>query len=349
MRRAVDIPDGLGVDELMRIAIGATHSTYPHPNPRVGALILTPDHSVLSLGVHRGPGQPHAETNALAAVSDSDTLVGATALVTLEPCSHHGRTPPCAETLIEAGIAKVYVGAIDPDPRVSGLGIARLEAAGVEVVVGIASEDVVAADPGYFHHRRTGLPLVTLKVASTLDGQVAARDGSSQWITGEEAREDAHRLRSRHDAIAVGAGTVRADNPHLTIRLDGYEGPQPLPVIVKGSEPLPPEAAILEREHLIYGGNGSEADISSMLKDLGTRGIVSLMVEGGPSLASSFLREGAVDRIVWYLAGSIAGGVGRSAVSGVFETIADAKQVEVTDVSMFGGDVRITAIPVGGH
>lgn len=350
MRRAVDIVDGLDVDELMLAAIDATRSTYPHPNPRVGTVIVTPDHTVLSLGACHGDGLAHAETNALDNLEDISLARGATAIVTLEPCSHHGRTPPCADALIAAGVTRVVIGAVDPDPRVSGAGIKRLRDAGVEVVTGIATDDVVAADPSYFHHRRTGLPLVTLKMAATLDGQAAAIDGTSQWITSVEARTDAHRLRSEHDAVVVGAGTVIADDPSLTVRLDGYAGPQPRPIVVVGARTIPTHSAILKRDPILYGSDAvGSVDIADMLKDLSSQGILSVLVEGGPTLARAFLEAEAADVIVWYVGAKLAGGTGRPAIAGRFESIGDALALTVTDIATVGTDIRITASPSWGR
>ncbi len=343
VRRAVDIVDGLDVDGLMHGAIDVARSTYPHPNPRVGAVIVTPDHTVLSVGACLGDGLAHAETNALDALADRGTARGATMVVTLEPCSHHGRTPPCADALIEAGIAKVVIGALDPNPRVSGSGAQRLMDAGIEVEVGIAESDVIAADPAYFHHLWTGRPRVTLKMATTLDGQVAAADGSSRWITGQKARQDVHVLRSEHDAVLVGAGTVLADNPTLTVRLDGYDGPQPTPVIFAGTRDLPADAVVMARDPLIYTNGGLLVDPLRALDDLGKKQVLSVLVEGGPRIARSFVEARAVDAIVWYVGGKIAGGTGLPAFRGEFATIADAVDLDVDSVTQLGNDVRIDA------
>jgi len=344
MRRAVDIPDGLGVEELMHAAIDATIATHPHPNPRVGCLIVTPEHNVLAIGACHGDGLAHAETNALDTLAHRDDARGATAIVTLEPCSHHGRTPPCADALIEAGIAEVVIGTLDPDPRVSGRGVARLQAAGVKVRVGVAEDAVIASDRAYFHHRITGLPLVTLKMASTLDGQAAASDGTSQWITSEPARADGHRLRSEHDAILTGSGTVLADDPALTVRLDGYEGPQPRPVVLVGDRPLNADAQVMQRDPLIYGADEpGPVDIAAVLKDLGARGVLSVLVEAGPSLSRAFLDATAVDTIVWYLGAKLAAGTGHPAIGGTFATLTDAMDLTISDVTRFGPDLRITA------
>jgi diaminohydroxyphosphoribosylaminopyrimidine deaminase/5-amino-6-(5-phosphoribosylamino)uracil reductase len=215
--------------------------------------------------------------------------------------------------------------------------------AGIDVTVGVEVEEVVAADPAYFHHRRTGRPFVTLKLASTLDGQAAAVDGTSQWITGEEARTDAHRLRSQHDAILVGSGTLLADDPALTVRLDGYDGPQPLPLIVKGRRDLPEGSQILSRDHMVYGDGVEPVDVALLLKDAGTRGILSILVEGGPSIAESFLRAELVDRVVWYIGAKVGVGTGQPAIAGTFRTIADAVELSIDDVERLGPDVRIRA------
>lgn len=347
MRRTVDIPDGLDVDELMLAAIDATRSTYPHPNPRVGAVIVTPQHGVLAHGVCLGDGLAHAEINALETLSDPKDAIGATAVVTLEPCSHTGRTGPCADALIAAGIARVVVGTLDPDPRVSGSGVRRLRDAGITVDVGVREQDVIDADRAYFHHRTTGRPFVTLKLAATLDGQVAALDDSSRWITGSPARHDVHRLRSEYDAVLVGAGTVIADDPRLDVRLDGYEGPQPRPVIVVGERVIPDTSQVLQRDPLIYSHGTDRQDVPSMVKDLGARNVLSVLVEGGPTIASSFVSAGAVDEFVWYIGSKIAGGTGRPAFAGALATIGDLVDVEFTDVRRIGTDIRITAVPSG--
>ena len=199
------------MEALMQMAIKAAAPTRPHPNPRVGAVVVDVGGIVLSVGAHFGPGQAHAEVVALEQAGERTP--GATMFVTLEPCAHRGKTPPCTTALIEAGISRVVVGAVDPDPRVAGKGIEELEAAGIEVEVGLLAAEVHALDPGYFRHRSTGQPAVTLKSAATLDGQVAADDGTSQWITSESTRQDGHALRAAADAVMVGAGTLLADDP----------------------------------------------------------------------------------------------------------------------------------------
>lgn len=342
------------VDEaMMRRALQLAEETYPHPNPRVGAVICT-DGEVVAETAHLRAGEPHAEVLALRQAGAA--AKGSTVYVTLEPCVHHGRTPPCADALIDAEVASVVVAVEDPDERVSGQGVARLKAAGIAVTTGLLSDEVEAADPGYFHHRRTGLPLVTLKLATTLDGQIAAADRTSKWITGEEARRDGHRLRAESDVVLVGAGTVLDDDPGLDVRLDGYDGPQPRPVVIAGGRALPATAQVFGRDALVYTpqplelpveqmttGSGSLVDLSCVIKDLGSRGYVSALVEGGASLAAQLVRGGHVDRIVFYLAAKLGLGRGLGAFAGEFATISEATSVEIVDVRRVGRDVRIEA------
>ncbi len=332
----------------MRYAIALMRDSYPHPNPRVGALVVSPEGELLASGVCEADGAAHAEVNALADLP-ADLTTGATAVVTLEPCNHHGRTPPCTQALIDAGIARVVVGVEDPDPRVRGAGIARLKSAGIDVEVSSLGPEIEAADPHYYHHRRTGRPFVTLKLASTLDGQVAAADGTSQWITSPEARSDAHRLRASHDAVLVGAGTARIDDPLLNVRYDGYEGPQPRPVVLVGDEPLPADLALRDRDPFLVGdGEPGHPEIDDVLKRLSAEGVLGVLVEGGPTIAGAFIKAGAVDRLVWYLGAHLAGGSGTGAIAGTWETITDMHDLSLHTVTRIGGDVRIDAdIKVG--
>jgi diaminohydroxyphosphoribosylaminopyrimidine deaminase/5-amino-6-(5-phosphoribosylamino)uracil reductase len=329
------------VDELMRLALDESRATYPHPNPRVGAVLTSSAGAIIAVAAHQTKGEPHAEVLVLDRAHDAS---GCTLFVTLEPCNHHGSTPPCTEAIIDAGITKVVVGVEDPDERVSGAGIERLRRAGIEVAVGVLESCIVDNDPAYFHHRATHRPLVTLKVAATLDGQVGAADGTSRWITSPEAREDVHKLRADNDGVIVGAGTVIADDPALDVRLDGFTGPQPRPVIVAGSRDIPSDRKILRRDPIIYRPEaGTIVDPVRLVEDLGNRGLVSLMVEGGPTLASSFLRAGLVDQIIWYTAPRLAGGRGLPAFAGVFESMDDIIDLHITDVERIGPDIKISA------
>lgn len=337
---------------LAAIDLAAGHRT--HPNPRVGAIVVSPSGRVVGSGAHLAHGGPHAEAHALDAAGPQAR--GGTLIVTLEPCSHHGATPPCIEQVIASGVARVVVAVEDPDPRVSGGGIAALRSAGIDVAVGVAAEEAEALDPGYFHHRRTGRPRLTLKMAATLDGQAGAADGRSQWITSEEARSDVHRLRAAADAVAVGGGTLLADDPRLTAR--GVDTPgQPVPVLVLGRRPIPPGAAVLARPSIVYspmrvelpnaevvvmpGRNG--VDLAAAVDDLGRRGVVDLLVEGGPRLAGALLEAGLVDRLVWYIGAGLAGGVGLPAVDGELTAMDRIHPLDVVSVGLVGPDIRVEA------
>lgn len=342
-----------GYAAAMRQAIVVGNRHRPHPNPRVGAVLTLPDGQILGSHGHVGTDEVHAERGLIDLVGDIPP--NAVLVVTLEPCAHTGRTPPCADAIIAAGIRTVIVGAIDPDVRVAGKGIARLRAEGVEVVVGVEAAAVEESDPGYFHHRRTGLPLATLKQASTLDGQIAAADGTSQWITGDEARTDAHRLRAAHDAVLIGAGTLRADDPHLDVRLEGYDGPQPRAVIVAGSRPLPSDLFLWQRDPIvlasdeadfpefdvIHAGTGGVVDFRRGFTALAERGILSVLVEGGAGIAAALWNADLIDRGVQYFGAKVAGGTGRGAFDRVFPTLAAAVDVEITSVANLGGDLRV--------
>jgi diaminohydroxyphosphoribosylaminopyrimidine deaminase/5-amino-6-(5-phosphoribosylamino)uracil reductase len=307
------------------------------PRPWVGAVVVpagAPDHPGFT-GATDGRAGPHAEVVALRAAGEQ--AAGATMYVTLEPCSHHGRTPPCADAVLAAGVARVVVALEDPDPLVAGQGLARLREAGVEVEVGLRADAAAAQLAPYLHHRRTGRPWVVLKLAGTVDGRTAAPDGSSKWITGLEARLDAHRLRADSDAILVGAGTVRVDDPALTVRLpDGERGPDdtdPLRVVLGRA----PEGAAVH-PCLELGG-----DLGDVLDELGRRGVLQLMVEGGAAVASAFHRAGLVDRYVLYLAPMVMGGEDGT---GLFRgpgvaTIDDLWRGRFVAVRHLGDDLRL--------
>ena len=324
---------------------------YTHPNPRVGAVVVSPTGEVLGEGAHLGPGSPHAEVAALDGVFDPR---GATIYVSLEPCAHTGRTPPCVDRLIAAGVARVVIGTGDPDARVAGAGIATLLGAGIEVDL-VDDPAARELDPGYFHHRETGSPFVTLKYAMTLDGSVAAADGTSQWITSEEARADAHVLRSEADAVIVGAGTLIADDPRLDVRLATGRGHQPRPVVVAGRRDLPDRARIWDRDPLVVStfdrtvpsgdlllvAGAGHPDPVGVCAALAAAGYLDLLVEGGPTLAGAWWRAGVIDRGVAYIGGRFGGGQGIQPLDGAFTTIGDAVDVTVNDVRQVGTDVRV--------
>lgn len=338
----------------MERAILLAKGYRPHPNPRVGAVVVGLDGTVVGEGAHEGPGRPHAEIVALEAAGPA--AFGSTVFVTLEPCNHTGRTGPCTRALIEAGVSRVVVGVRDPDRKVAGDGIAALVAAGLDVSVDGTSPGLADLDPGYFHHRHTGRPRFTLKVAATLDGQVAAGDGTSKWITGEEARRDGHLLRAESDAVLVGAGTVLADDPQLDVRLPDFSGRQPRPVVVAGRRPLPSGARVFGRGALVVSttpgeqpgeelivdpGPDGRPDLRDMADSLGAMGLIDVMVEGGPRLASALWSADLVDRGVWYLASRVAGGSGRNALEGAFPTLSAARRVVFADVRKVGEDLRV--------
>ncbi|MEO6627770.1 MAG: bifunctional diaminohydroxyphosphoribosylaminopyrimidine deaminase/5-amino-6-(5-phosphoribosylamino)uracil reductase RibD [Aquihabitans sp.] len=314
------------------IALAAAVRGSTAPNPWVGCVIEAADGRRFE-GATEPPGGRHAEVVALDAAGPA--AAGATAWVTLEPCAHTGRTGPCAQALIDAGIARVVVALEDPDPRVSGRGISALRAAGVVVEVGVEADAVRAQLTPYLKHRTTGHPYVILKLAISLDGRIAAPDGTSQWITGGAARADSHQLRAESDAILVGAGTVRADDPSLTVR--NVEGPDPLRVVLGKA---PAGAKVLPALEF-------QGELVDLLDDLGNRGIIQVLVEGGATVAGAFHRAGLVDSYVIYLAPAIFGGddarpafAGRGA-----ETIADIWRGAITGVTTLGGDLRIDLTP----
>ncbi|WP_353828542.1 bifunctional diaminohydroxyphosphoribosylaminopyrimidine deaminase/5-amino-6-(5-phosphoribosylamino)uracil reductase RibD [Agromyces sp. SYSU T0242] len=328
----------------MRRALGlAERGPARGVNPRVGCVILSPAGDVLAEGWHRGAGTPHAEVDALAKVGD-DGARGATAVVTLEPCNHTGRTGPCSAALIDAGIARV-VYAVDDPGRHSAGGARTLRDAGVEVTSGVLADEVEAFLEDWLFAARERRPRITVKWASSLDGRAAAADGTSRWITGPHARADVHRRRAAADAIAVGTGTVLADDPALTARDDdgALLGHQPIPVVF-GRRPIPVGAALLRHPHepVVLAG----ADLADDLEQLQRRGIRSLFVEGGPTLASAFLAAGFADDLLVYLAPALIGGP-RTAIGDLgVATISDALRLHLTDVVRLGDDLLVVARPV---
>jgi len=318
------------------IALGATARTVAPPNPWVGAVVVTADGAVHE-GATAAPGGPHAEAAALAAAGAA--ALGASVYVTLEPCSHHGRTPPCAEALIAAGVARVVIAVEDPDERVAGGGIERLRAAGIAVEVGLCADGVRAQLAPYLKHRSTGRPWVILKLAATLDGRIAASDGTSRWITGDAARDDAHRLRAESDAVLVGAGTVRADDPELTVRR--VPGRDPMRVVLGDA----PAGAKVHPSLQVSG------DLGGVLDDLGRRGVLQLLVEGGAGVAHQFHVGGLVDRYVIYLAPALFGGDdARGLFSGAgARSVGDLWRGSIVDVARVGDDLRVELAPLKGR
>jgi diaminohydroxyphosphoribosylaminopyrimidine deaminase/5-amino-6-(5-phosphoribosylamino)uracil reductase len=316
-------------EELMwrAMALAGSVRGTTSPNPWVGAVLVT--EAGVFEGATQPPGGPHAEIGALTAAGDAAR--GGTLYVTLEPCAHTGRTGPCADALIEAGVARVVVGIVDPDERVAGTGLERLRQAGIQVDVGLYKDEITAQLAPYLKHRTTGRPYVILKLAATLDGRTAAPDGTSQWITGREARADAHRLRAESDAVLVGAGTVRADDPALTVR--DVAGRDPLRVVLGRA----PEDAKVHPALELSG------ELDAVLDKLGGMGVVQLLVEGGPTVARSFHAARLVDRYVIYLAPAMMGGDdGPGLFSGPgASSMAELWRGRIVASEMIGDDLRI--------
>ncbi|GGP64476.1 bifunctional diaminohydroxyphosphoribosylaminopyrimidine deaminase/5-amino-6-(5-phosphoribosylamino)uracil reductase RibD [Streptomyces abikoensis] len=353
------------------IALAARALGSTSPNPVVGCVVLDPHGRVLGEGWHRRAGGPHAEVDALRAATDAGhDLRGATAVVTLEPCNHTGRTGPCAQALIEAGVARVVYAVADPNPTATG-GAATLAAAGVDVEGGLLAAQAAEGNAAWLTSVRRARPFVVWKYAATLDGRSAAADGTSRWITSTESREDVHRLRAEADAVVVGSGTLRADDPHLAVRggpLRRGTVTQPLRVVVDTHATVKPGARVLddaaptlvavaedadtrhltgvETVRLPRAEDGTGLDIPALLDVLHRREIRSLLLEGGPTLAGAFLAAGAVDRVIGYLAPALLGAGPAALGDAGITTIARALRLDVTDVSRLGPDLRVTATPL---
>ena len=334
------------VERAMRRALQLALNGPRGVNPQVGAVILSPTGEVLAEGWHRGAGTPHAEIDALtnlAATHGAEAARGATAVVTLEPCNHTGRTGPCAVALLEAGVGRV-VYAVDDPGALSGGGGARLRAAGVDVEAGVLGDEGRALLDSWLTVQRLARPRVTVKWAQSLDGRAAASDGTSQWITGPAARADVHVRRAAADAIVVGTGTLLADDPALTARRpDGslYEH-QPRPVVV-GTRAVPQDAAV--RRHPVPFMQDEGDDLADLLDRLRELGAQRVFVEGGPTLASSFVRAGLVDELLIYLAPTLLGGDRLATGDLGVPTIAAQRRLTVTDLARLGDDLLVVAAP----
>ncbi|NVI30050.1 bifunctional diaminohydroxyphosphoribosylaminopyrimidine deaminase/5-amino-6-(5-phosphoribosylamino)uracil reductase RibD [Streptomyces sp. CAI-17] len=341
------------------------------PNPVVGCVVLDAHGEQAGEGWHRRAGGPHAEIHALREAGDRAR--GGTALVTLEPCNHTGRTGPCAQALLDAGISRVVYAVADPDPLAEG-GAATLRAAGAETSQGLLAAEAEQVNAAWLTSVRRGRPHVTWKYAATLDGRTAAADSTSRWITSAEARADVHRLRAEADAVLVGAGTARADDPHLAARLPAPAPDAPAPVqplrIVLDSDAtaVRPGARVLDdaaptlvavaedadarhleghphAELLRLPRTGGGLDLTALLAALHARSVRSVLLEGGARLAGAFVAAGAVDRVVGYLAPALLGAGPQVLTGGGISTIADALRLDITDARRIGPDLRITAVP----
>ncbi|SBS37271.1 Riboflavin biosynthesis protein RibD [Marinomonas spartinae] len=351
-----------------------------HPNPRVGCVIVK-DGELLGQGYHVRAGEGHAEVNALADAKSrgNQDITGATAYVTLEPCSHHGKTPPCADALIKAGISCLVYGMQDPNPEVSGNGLKRIAKAGIEVVGPILKAQCEALNPGFIKRMREGLPFIRVKLAMSVDGRTAMESGESQWITGPNARQDVQRLRAQSDAVVTGIGSVLADNPSMTVRIDHNDQPvdaktvrQPLRVVMDTALSILPDAKILfptqqacvfcveeevESEHLdllqergvrvrfANRGEDGRLDLLTTMEQLADDGINEVLVETGAELAGGFLQAGLVDEIVVYMAPKLLGSSARPMFQLPLDTMAEALDLELKSVRQVGQDVRLVYVP----
>ncbi len=342
---------------LMDAAIAAARQGRPSPNPHVGAVVATADGEIIATGHHARVGLAHAEVDA---IRNAERTEGMTLYVTMEPCNHHGRTPPCTEAILNAGFARVVIGAIDPFPHVRG-STQRLRDAGLEVVVGVRGQECRALIADFAKHISTKRPFVTLKAALTLDGKMAAESGDSKWITGEASRTEAHRLRDQSDAILVGIGTVLADDPSLTVR--HIEGVDPQRVVLDATLRTPVAAKVLgawvfhgpgapeERKAPLIAAGATLIEVpavedglclESVLDELGRRDIVRLLVEGGAAVHDAFLRRNLGDRAVMFVAPKLLG-PGRSIAAAVplREKMAEAWTLENVQHKTLGNDVMI--------
>lgn len=360
-----DLEDEKYMDMALKLAALAMGRTSP--NPMVGAVIVR-DGVVVSKGYHVRAGAPHAEVVALREAGEMAR--GATLYVNLEPCCHYGRTGPCTEAILAAGVKKVVVAMVDPNPLVAGKGIARLRAAGVEVRVGVLEERARKLNEVFIKYITSKKPFLVLKVAMSLDGKIATSTGDSKWITGTESRTYVHRLRDRYDAVMVGVGTVLADDPMLTVRLPDGSGRDPIrivvdslartpptsklllqgssaPTIIAVTEHAPPERlAALERagaEVLVVPGPERRVNLEKLMEELGRREVTGILVEGGAELNGSLVAAGLVDKVIWFVAPRIIGG--RDAPGPVggagFKRLADALSLEDVEVRRYGDDVCI--------
>lgn len=327
----------------MRRAIELAAATPdPKPNPRVGCVLVAPDGSVISTGAHESAGSPHAEIIALTVAGDRAR--GATAVVTLEPCAHHGRTGPCAQALIAAGVARVVFAQKDPNPEAAG-GARTLREAGVIVNEGLLAEEAEQLNPQWSRAMARQRPEVTWKLAATLDGFLAAADGSSRWITGTAARQEVHQRRAASDAVLVGTATILADDPELTARTaDGLMAAQPWRVVM-GQRSVPAGARVRLAEPVDRFWQIPTRDPAFALQQLQRREVRSVLLEGGPALAGAFLRAGLIDTIVWYVAPALLG-TGLPVVSDLgITTMSGAVRLELVDVARVGDDVRMDLRP----
>lgn len=351
--------------DYMKLALQLAESTrgQTSPNPMVGSVVVK-NGAIVGMGAHLKAGEGHAEVQALNMAGDQ--AEGGTIYVTLEPCSHYGKTPPCADLIIERGLKRVVVATGDPNPAVAGRGLVKLRQAGLEVVFGVCQAEADALNEVFFHYMRHVTPFVTVKSAMTLDGKTATVTGKSKWITGAAAREDVHRYRHTHDAILVGIGTVLADNPSLTTRLPGG-GKNPIRIVLDRTLRIPLDALLIQgQEAPTWILTREEAplekqkeleqfgievirlpddSIQTALQVLGSKGVTSLFVEGGAEVNGSFLKERAINQFIMYMAPKLFGGQSAATVIGGegFSEVEDALELDIIEVATVGADIKVVA------
>jgi len=372
MTASFTLTDHQYMSQAIRLAAQGHYTTSP--NPRVGCVLVNND-QIVGEGFHLKAGQGHAEVNAIAQAGD--LAKGATAYVTLEPCSHFGRTPPCAKGLIDAGVIRVIAAMVDPNPQVSGRGLTMLENAGIETQSGLLEADAQALNLGFIKLMTTGLPYVRCKLAASLDGKTAMANGESQWITSPDARQDVQRLRAQSCAIISGADSILTDNARMTVRWselgsikEGYsksELRQPVRVVIDSKNRLTPDLAFFQASSPIIlirtaienshqwphfveqvtvqsSCDGQYADLTSVLKVLAEKGLNDVLLESGMSLAGAFIEQNLVDELVLYQAPKLMGNDGKGLVDMPSITnLSQSKALQINDVSMVGKDLRITA------
>ncbi|KTC18166.1 diaminohydroxyphosphoribosylaminopyrimidine deaminase [Pseudomonas putida] len=366
-----DVLDAHYMARALELARKGLYST--HPNPRVGCVIVR-DGQVVGEGWHVRAGEPHAEVHALRQAGE--LARGACAYVTLEPCSHHGRTPPCAEALVKAGVARVVAAMQDPNPQVAGQGLKRLADVGIEVASGVLEAEARALNPGFLKRMEHGLPFVRVKLAMSLDGRTAMASGESQWITGPAARSAVQRLRARSSVVLTSAQSVLADNARMTVRADelGLDADStalamarpPLRVLIDGRLRLPltapffqagpvlvvtaaaPVAQYAQAGHdlLSLPGTDGHVDLPALLRELARRGASEVLVEAGPGLAGAFAQQGLVDEYQLFIAAKFLGSSARPLLDWPLARMSEAQALNITDMRAVGDDWRVTAIPV---
>lgn len=357
-------------EDYMKLALSLARATIGQtsPNPSVGAVVVK-DGELAGSGAHLKAGTPHAEVHAIQAAGNA--AKDAVIYVTLEPCSHYGKTPPCADLIIESGIKKVYVASLDPNPLVAGKGIEKLRNAGIEVQVGLCENEALMLNEMFFHFIKTNTPFVTIKAGVSLDGKTAAKSGDSKWITSEESRLDVHRLRHEHDGILVGINTILQDNPLLTTRRP-QGGKNPIRIILDRELKLPLTSQVVTDQStktIVFTGNEIDASkskelgkigvevitlntpnvpVKDVLKILGQRKVMSLLVEGGSEVHASFVEEDLFQQVITYIAPKIIGG--RNALPFIGgngpELVQNGKNLRFISVEQIGPDIKITAKPL---